>query len=97
MAMLTLRPWAVDFIDTAMRHRGDDVIFESIKVDSASPLLGKMVKETLSYSGATAILAIWKTDDALLPNPPDDTLLELGDELVVIGSHEQLRILEGTI
>ena len=97
MAMLTLRPRVVDFIDTTMHCRGTEFILENIKVDEASPVLGKMVKETVSYSGVVAILAVWKADDTLLPNPLDDTLLEQGDELVVIGSHKQLRVLEGTV
>jgi K+/H+ antiporter YhaU regulatory subunit KhtT len=41
-------------------------------------------------------LAVKKRDGTLLTNPPQDTLLELGDELVVVGTRQQLRALEGS-
>ena len=55
------------------------------------------VEEGLECCGAIAILAVKKKDGLLLTNPSNDTQLELGDELVIIGTREQLRVVEGTI
>ena len=40
---------------------------------------------------------LFTTYGKLLTNPSNDTQLELGDELVIIGTREQLRVVEGTI
>ncbi|MGB2813878.1 MAG: potassium channel protein [Dehalococcoidales bacterium] len=97
MALLTLRPLVVDFIDTTMHSRKGELILENVKVTSESPLAGTTVKEGLGCCGAMAILAVRKKDDKLIPNPPEDTLLEADDELVIIGTREQLRMVGGQV
>ena len=94
MAMLTMRPLVVDFLDTTMHSRGRELALETIKVGSGSPVAGMTVKEGLSRCGALAILAVRKKGGKLLTNPEGETPLELGDELVVIGTREQLRALD---
>ena len=95
MAMLTLRPLVVDFVDTTMHSRGRELVLENIKVSSGSPVEGMTIKEGRECCGGAAILAVRKKDGTLLTNPSEDTHLELDDELVIIGTHEQLRALEG--
>jgi len=97
MALLTLRPLVVDFFDETMPSRGGDMVLENVKVGPGSPLVGVNVGEGLNCCGATAILAVRKADGKLIANPPVDTPLELGDELVIIGTREQLRVLEGSV
>ncbi len=97
MAMLTLRPLVVDFIDTTMHSRGRELILENVRVTPESPLADVTVKEGLGRCGATAILAVRKKSGRLIPNPPDDTPLEIDDELVIIGTREQLRVVEGSV
>jgi len=97
MAMLTLRPLVVDFVDTTMLSRGRELVLENIKVSSGSPVEGKTVSEGSQCCGGAAILAVRKKDGRLLTNPSQDTLLDLDDELVIIGTRNQLRALEGTI
>ncbi|MFC1909073.1 potassium channel family protein [Chloroflexota bacterium] len=95
MALLTLRPLVVDFIDTTMHSRHGEMMLENIKVGEGSPVAGVTVKEGLTCCGAAGILAVRKENGNLIANPQDGMLLEFGDELVVIGTREQLRILEG--
>lgn len=97
MAMLTLRPLVVDFVDTTMHSRGRELVLENVQVGSDSPAAGVTVKEALGCCSALAILAVKKKSGKLLTNPPTDTPLELGDELVIIGTREQLRVLEGAV
>jgi len=97
MAMLTLRPLVVDFIDITMHSRGRELVLENIKVWPGSPVEGKNVKEGSKCCGGAAILAVRKKDGRLLANPSQETLLELEDEPVIIGTREQLRALEGSI
>lgn len=95
LAMLTLRPLVVDFIDTAMPSRSGDLILENVKLSPASPVAGKTVQESKQHCPGVSILAVQKTDGALLANPSGETLLDVEDELVVIGTRNQLRALEG--
>lgn len=97
MAMLTLRPLVVDFIDTTMHSGGRELVLENVKVWSGSPLEGKTVGEGEQHCGGVSILAVRKRDGRLLSNPSPETLLESEDELVIIGTHEQLHGLEGSI
>jgi voltage-gated potassium channel len=97
MALLTLRPLVVDFIDTTMHSHGGELVLENIKVTSESPLAGVTVTDGLGCCGAMAVLAVKKKDGRLIPNPPNDTPLEIDDELVIIGTREQLRIVEGSV
>lgn len=95
LAMLTLRPVVVDFVDTAMRSRSGDLILENVKLSSGSPAAGKTIQDSQQYSHGVSILAVKKKDGILLANPSPETLLEVEDELVVIGTREQLSGLEG--
>jgi voltage-gated potassium channel len=95
MAMLAIRPLVVDFIESAVQSRGREFVLENIKVGPSSPIVDITVKEALGCCGALAILLVKKKDGNLIPNPPDETLLEFEDELVIIGTREQLRTLEG--
>ena len=97
MAILTLRPLVVDFVDTTMYSHSREFILGDIVVGPDSPMVGVTVKEGLECCGAIAILAVKKKDGRLLTNPAIDTLLELGDELVIIGTREQLRVVEGSV
>lgn len=95
MAMAALRPVVVDFLDTVMHTRDRDLILEQIQVGQGSPLAGTTISGGRCPDGAT-VLAVKKRDGTLITNPVGDTLLELDDELVVIGTREQLRALEST-
>ncbi len=96
LAMLALRPLLVDFVDTTMHSRDRDLMLEDVKVGNGSPVAGKSLKDGRSCCGGTVFLAVKKRDGTLLTNPPQETLLELGDELVVVGTRQQLRTLEGS-
>ena len=53
------------------------------------------LKEGHHHIGGTTILAVKKKDGSLLASPSEETSLELGDEMVIVGTREQLRALEG--
>jgi len=95
LAMLTIRPVVVDFIDTTMRSHSGDLILENVKLSASSPIAGTTVKESNHLSPGVSILAVQKKDGSLLANPPHETLLEVEGELVVIGTRDELRRLEG--
>ena len=73
------------------------MIIENIEVGTGSSVVGVTLKEAIERCGAVSILAVRKKDGSLLDHPQEEILLELGDELVVIGTREQLRVLEGSV
>lgn len=97
LAMLTLRPLVVDFVDTTMTNRGRELTLENIELRPGSIIEGMTVKDGIQKSGGAQILAVRKKNDRLVTAPPSEMILEIGDELVVIGTREQLRVIEGEI
>jgi len=93
MAMLALRPAVVDFIDTVTYRRGQELLMENIIIKSDSPLAGLTIK-AIHKQVKTIILAISKKSGKLLPNPPSDTTIEVGDRLIIMGTPKELTALE---
>ena len=98
MAMLALRPLVVDFIDTVTTGRDAQLFLEDVEITDTSPLAGLTIEQGgQRLKGGFTVLAIKKKDGRLLPNPPKETFVELGDQLVVIGTRDELRYLEGMV
>ncbi len=97
LGMLALHPLVVDFIETTLHSRDRDLFLEDIKIAPGSPIAGMTVSQGQQHGQGIAILAVRKKDGTLLANPPGDTGLQVGDELVMIGTREQLRAVEGRL
>lgn len=95
MAMLALRPLVVDVIDSVIHDNTIELFFEDIEVKSQSPLAGLTIAEGVERAGGVAILALRRADGTLLLNPPKDSTIQLGDQVVVMGTRQQLQIMEG--
>jgi voltage-gated potassium channel len=95
MAMLALRPVAVDFVDTIMHDPNTDLLLEELEVRPASPMVGKSLEAARGVEAAGAIVLAVKRDSRLIPNPPGDLVVRAGDQLVVMGSPSDLRAIEG--
>ena len=93
MAMLSLRPAVVDFIDRVAYRPGREMVLESIDLDENSPLVGLTMAATHKEFGIT-VLAMRTKDGKLVPNPPDDRLVDGGDRLIIIGTKKKLSELE---
>jgi voltage-gated potassium channel len=96
MAMIALHPLVVDFVETTIHSRDRDFVLEEIRVASGSPTAGMNIRQVQETSGGASILAVKKQGGPLLANPAPDTLLEPGDEVVVMGTRQQLGIFERT-
>ena len=94
LAMMTLKPLVVDFIDTTMDRQGHEFTLEDVNIVKGSSMDGISVKESLRRINGAHILAIKKKTGHLIANPPPETILEAGDELVLMGTRDQLKGLE---
>ena len=93
MAELALRPAVVDFIDTVIQRRGQELQLENIAIDGNSALADLTVEEARRRTKA-AILAISKKNGKLVPNPEGEETIQAGDRLISLGTREQLATLE---
>lgn len=93
MAMLSLRPAVVDFVDTVTYRRGRELQMENVEVSGGSALVGLTVEETRQRTKAT-IMAIAKKSGRLLANPAGGETIQTGDRLITLGTREQLTSLE---
>lgn len=94
LAMLTVRPIVVDFLDRALNTGDADLNLEDLEVCQGSPMAGLTLKEWLMKSSGLHILAVRKKGHNLQTDASPETKIEVGDELVVIGTREQLRVIE---
>ncbi len=95
MAALATRPVASDFLDTVMHGEHLEFSLREIVIPERSRLLDRSLADTQirQKSGAT-VLAIRKTDGAFNLQPLAGSKIEKGDILIVVGTHEQLELLE---
>ena len=94
LAMMTLKPLVVDFVDTTMDRQGHEFTLEDVKIMKGSSMDGISVKESMKRVNGGHILAIKKKSGHLITNPSPETILEAGDELVLMGTRDQLKGIE---
>jgi voltage-gated potassium channel len=96
IARIALYPGVSDFIEKVLPGYGKELSLEDIEVSSNSSLVGKSVKEAQDYSGGASILTIRKYGVETIAKPSDETKIEVGDSLIILGQREQLKLLERT-
>jgi voltage-gated potassium channel len=86
MARLALQPQVTGVVDVAPEYR-----MEEIDVTEGCEAVGKTVS---AVRGTTTIAALRRSDGAVHPQPPGDTVLRVGDVLVAMGTTDALTRLE---
>jgi voltage-gated potassium channel len=94
MARFAVYPLVTDFIETVSQEPGEALEIDDIEIKIESTAVGKNIREAQSYSKGASILAIRKKGRNIKPKPPDNTKIEAGDRMIVLGTRDQLRLLE---
>jgi len=94
MAMLALRPVAVDFVETVLFSRGQQLLLEEMGIKENSSLIHVTVREIEERIPGIRIMALKRKDGSLLLNPTPTTTIEEQDLLTVFGAADQLHALE---
>ena len=94
MAMLALRPAVIDFIDTVIYSHGREMQLENVDIGEKSRLAGLTIKAARVKTGITILAVRKKKDDTLITNPSEEEIIEEGDQIIVIGTMNQLTSLE---
>lgn len=98
MASVMLRPSVVSFLDVATRSPDIALRVEQSTVGARSELNGKSLKDAhIREETGLIVIAIRKRDRPgtdFMFNPVADTLLEEGDQLIVLGQPDQIDALK---
>jgi voltage-gated potassium channel len=97
LAHLILKPTVVDFFETALRRGTAALNIEDLAIPPDSPTVGQAL-DALNIRRVTGvtILAILREGNPLV-SPPGDFVLDKGDQLLALGTAEQLARLEQLI
>lgn len=97
LASLLLRPTVVEFLDVVMHSTEIELIMEEVAVHKKSPFVGASMADARNrcMTGANILAIKKKGESRMIANPSPDIIIEAGDRLVVFGTREQLKELEG--
>jgi len=85
MALSAVRPLVVDFFETIAQTPKRNLRQEELEITGSSPFLGSTVKE-LRTSKGLEVLTLKRKDGEVLLTPGDETLIESGDGVVLLGT-----------
>lgn len=95
MAHTALRPAVVDFMRLATSSEHLDLSAEQIELSARSPLAGRSIRDSeLRQRFGVIVVAIRRESGRMEFNPSPEAIMQPGDQLVLLGSAEQLRQLE---
>ena len=90
MAMLSLRPRVVDYLEVGRAGR-NPLRLDEVVVEPDSAMVGQSISDVV---GAASVLAVRHADGQVQPSPPPDQRLHPGDMLLLLGEQETLRAAE---
>lgn len=98
LANMIIRPNVAEFMDHVTLDAGLELWLEEVAIAGDSPIVGSSVVEAniRKRTGAT-LVALLRGSDAIKTMPDQDTRLEGGDKLIVLGTDEQLSKLADLI
>ncbi|MCB8945308.1 MAG: potassium channel protein [Ardenticatenaceae bacterium] len=94
MANIVIRPHVTDFLDVVTLDGGLELWLEELVIQPNSVLIGQTVGDSniRRRTGVTLVALLRRAGGTVMPDA--DTVLQAGDELIVLGTREQLTSLE---
>lgn len=94
MAQRIIRPTVTSFLDLAFTHTFKDILMEEIPVSGTSELVNIMLKDSgIRQKYNLIIIAIKKSDGAMVFNPSFEARIQSGDTVIAVGETQNLRLL----
>ena len=95
LAQTALRPAVVDFVQLATSSDNLDLNLEQVHIDEGSPLAGRtLVDAEVRQRYGVIVVGIRRASGHMDFNPPPETQMAAGDDLVVLGPAGRLKDLE---
>jgi K+/H+ antiporter YhaU regulatory subunit KhtT len=95
MAAAVTHPLVTEFLDFVMHTPDHDLRIEQMKLIEASNLIGTTLKEAnIKQTSGAMILAV-SQGGKLISNPSPELIFQAGDDLIALGTEQQLIKLVG--
>jgi voltage-gated potassium channel len=95
MANVLTKPHVTEFLDVVTLDSGLELWLEEVMIAENSPLAGHTVIEAdLRRKTGAILVALLQLETGTTLTPDENTQLQVGDEMFVLGTREQLRKLE---
>ncbi len=95
MALATIRPTLIDFMQIEQTGSGLELSIEEVNVRPGSKIAGVALKDSGIRSDLDLmVVGIKKEGSDMVINPPTDTIIDGGDTLIVIGMNQNLARLD---
>jgi voltage-gated potassium channel len=95
LAQTALRPAVVDFVQLATSSDNLDLNMEQVKINPGAPLAGRTILEAnLRQRFGVVVVGIQRADGTMHFNPAPESVMSVGDFLVVLGQTKNLHELE---
>jgi voltage-gated potassium channel len=94
MAMLAVRPAAVELVETLLNTSRESLLLEEVVVETGSELAQLTLADLHEHYPNIPMIVGLRTDGKLTPAPPSDYRLQPGDTVVLVGSPAQLKEIE---
>ena len=95
MANIIIRPHVTDFFDVVTLQGGEELWIEELIISAGCPIEGKSVGQAdIRRKTGVTLVALYRQDIGANIVPDADTMMEAGDELILLGTRNQLSALE---
>jgi voltage-gated potassium channel len=91
MALSALQPLVVESIDVLARGRQEEQILAEIEISQESGLGGRTIEDVMQPSRGAVVLGVQRASGAIQVGPRGNTLLDVGDRLIVLGEEPELE------
>jgi len=98
LAAAAAEPGVVDFLEMVLHREDLDVEIVSITIPPNSPVIGKSLAESgVVHEGGAMVLAVIGRNNRIHTNPRAEAWFNSGDQLIVMGSRQQIAALERVV
>ena len=91
MALSALHPVVVEFIDTLATRKDGAPVLAEMEVTEESGLRGRTIHDVLHALRSVIVLGLQRPSGELKVGPESDTVLEVGDRVIVMGQEADLE------
>ncbi|MBC7998511.1 MAG: potassium channel protein [Leptolyngbya sp.] len=91
MATAVTQPLVTEFLDVIMHAPEYDLRIDQVSLSASSPLAGKMLKDANIKQEAGAMILAVNQNGKLVTNPLPDLVFRGGDELIALGTEDELK------
>lgn len=95
MAALMISPHVQYFVDNIIDTKNMSIDMEEVVIRESSELIDKKLRDAkISEKAGLIVLAIRRNEDVFIFNPKADEILRQNDNMIVVGSKEQIQRLK---